>query len=246
MQAFNLQFEAFRAQHLGVLGKMIHKEQSEILDLFPDSEAAANVIRDLEVLANISGLKKKLSQNIIRSIAYLNIGGSSIIEVCGGSCWLLRAVLESAKIRGVEISAVGSDISVQHIESNSASFQAFDINWVTADATRLPYEDKKFDVAFNCQALHHFPPALVVQVLREMSRVARKVVVFDLRRTWYGPVFVKLLTPFFSKSFISDGVISHRRAYSFKEMEYLILSASLPYKVRRFTPVGMILESAYE
>ncbi|WP_435634689.1 class I SAM-dependent methyltransferase [Pseudomonas solani] len=221
-------------------------DDPEILDLFPESKEAANVVKDLETLANKSGLKNKLSHLVVNVISSQNLKSASVIEVCGGSCWLLRAVEDKAKNNGVALSAVGSDFSVQHIENNRSRYTGSGVKWVTADATKLPYKDKQFDVAINCQALHHFAPGTVMQVLREMSRVAEKVIVFDLRRTWYGPIFVKLISPFFSKSFISDGVASHRRSYSIEEVEYLIQTTGVPFRVKRFTPVGMILESFNE
>ncbi|MNG20798.1 hypothetical protein D3C84_1050840 [compost metagenome] len=67
--------------------------------------------------------------------------------------------------------------------------------------------------------------------------------IFDLRRTFYGPAFVRILSPFYSESFIGDGVISHRRAYSIQEIRFIIQYANLPYRVSSFTPVGMLVES---
>ncbi|MDB5984485.1 MAG: Methyltransferase type 11 [Pseudomonas sp.] len=243
MQAFEEQFTAYRQQHLGLVGKLVYREESEILDLFPESESAAEVVRDLEALAIASGLQRKLTRLILDQLLLQVADRASVIEVCGGSCWLLRNVVSQANTIGVCINAVGSDLSRRHIEANQETFGHTKIEWSIANATHLLYPDRRFDLALNCQALHHFPAGMVVELLRELKRVARKVLIFDLRRTLYGSAFVKLLSPFYSKSFINDGVVSHRRAYSIQEMEFIIQRAGLPYRVSPFTPVGMLVES---
>ncbi|HHX0887809.1 TPA: class I SAM-dependent methyltransferase [Pseudomonas aeruginosa] len=243
MPVFEERFATYRQQHLGLVGKLIYREESEILDLFPDSESAAEVVKDLEDLASSSGLQRKLTKIALDQLRIQPNDKVSAIEVCGGSCWLLRSLLLQAENIGLRINAVGSDISQRHIETNKEAFGDMNIKWTIADATDLLHPDGNFDLALNCQALHHFPADMVIKLLTELNRVAKKVLIFDLRRTFYGPAFVKLLSPFYSKSFINDGVISHRRAYSIQEMRFLIELADLPYRVTPFTPVGMLVES---
>ncbi len=73
---------------------------------------------------------------------------------------------------------------------------------VAAAADRLPFEDRSFDAAMAVSTVHHWPDA--VAGLREMRRVARRVVVFTYdasgwrERFWltrdYLPEFAGLLT----------------------------------------------------
>ena len=243
MIPFEEQFAAYRQQHFGFVDRLIYREKAEILDLFPESELAAEVVRDLEALANASGLKRKLTDFILKNIRAQVAGSVSVIEVCGGSCWLLRSVTSQVDHGEFHIHAVGSDLSQRHIETNTTAFRHMNIEWLVADATNLLFSNLKFDIALNCQALHHFPVGIVIKLLRELKRISKKVIIFDLRRTFYGPALVQSLSPFYSSSFISDGVASHRRAYSIQEMEFIIRIADLPYKVTPFTPVGMLVES---
>ncbi|MDP3795458.1 MAG: class I SAM-dependent methyltransferase [bacterium] len=243
MQTLEKCFADYRMSNFGLVGKLVYQDKPEILDIYPESDEAAQVVRDLESLAISSGLQKKLTDMLFKKFNSMSNINNSILEVCGGNCWLLRSAVAHATAKGLRIHAVGSDLSKQHVVSNQERFPNASIEWIVADATRLLFRDHEFDLVINCQALHHFQPMLVIEILKELNRVARKVVIFDLRRTVYGSTFVKLLTPFYSKSFISDGIASHRRAYSISEMKYLIQAAGLPYIVKPFTPVGMIVES---
>lgn len=243
MQAIEERFAIYREQHLGLVGKIIYREQAEILDQFPESESAAEVVRDLEKLAITSGLQRKLTELILKRLQAQAANNTSVLEVCGGNCWLLRRVISQTDKIGFYVDAVGSDISQLRIKMNKASLAHVNMGWSVADATDLWYEDQQFEFALNCQALHHFPVDAAIKLLRELKRVARKVIIFDLRRTLYGPIFVKMLSPFYSQNFINDGIASHRRAYSIEEMRFLLKVSDLPYRASPFTPVGMLLES---
>lgn len=57
-----------------------------------------------------------------------------------------------------------------------------DIEYVHADATRLPYEDGRFDISTISFALHDMPPIIRERVVREMVRVTNplgRIVVAD-------------------------------------------------------------------
>jgi hypothetical protein len=54
-----------------------------------------------------------------------------------------------------------------------------------ADARRLPFGAASVDVVTCSQVLHHFEDAEIPAVLRELTRVARRmVIVSDIRRSW--------------------------------------------------------------
>jgi SAM-dependent methyltransferase len=56
---------------------------------------------------------------------------------------------------------------------------------VVADAFNLPLAFDSVDLVTACQFLHHFNDTEIVQLAREMQRVARRhIVVSDLRRSW--------------------------------------------------------------
>jgi SAM-dependent methyltransferase len=55
---------------------------------------------------------------------------------------------------------------------------------VRADATRLPFGDASFDLVLCMRFLFHVPPALQLEVLRELGRVTRGALVVDVRHSW--------------------------------------------------------------
>ncbi len=61
--------------------------------------------------------------------------------------------------------------------------QSHTIDWVQADAERLPFRDKSFDFVSAMGSLHHTPDTS--EAVREMERVAQKEVVLMLYNRWY-------------------------------------------------------------
>jgi ubiquinone/menaquinone biosynthesis C-methylase UbiE len=96
-----------------------------------------------------------------------------------------------------------------------------------ADATALPFADLSFDLAMMSLALHHFDGAVAVQVLREMARVARVVLINDLRRSRVAWAFARLVFPLFTRNRFTrnDGPISVLRAYTPQEARGLARDA---------------------
>ena len=251
---FDSAFEMRRVEKLGPIDRLVYRQAQEILDLQPESAEAARVIRDLEHFSTRFGLDQKLGRVIWEKLNPRKNSAPNLLEVCAGSGWLSRRLLacrppEFAKanilvtdLSGVAI-ADGLRRSQEHQENSRRRAEiSSNLCWQVADATGLPFDDKQFDLVYCAQALHHFKPSALLLMLLELERVARQVVVFDLRRTAYGFLFVRLFAPFYSREFIHDGVVSHRRAYSLTEMRELIQEADVPIRVRRFLPVGMLLE----
>ncbi|KKF01094.1 class I SAM-dependent methyltransferase [Mycolicibacterium obuense] len=85
------------------------------------------------------------------------------------------------------------------------------------DATAIDAPDGAYDLAVFALSLHHLPPPLAAQVFAEGTRVARILVIIDLRRP-PAPVHAVVLgavLPFTRLLPLThDGVISSMRAYS--------------------------------
>lgn len=85
------------------------------------------------------------------------------------------------------------------------------------DATAIDAPDSSYDLAVFALSLHHLPPPLAVRVFAEGTRVARSLVIIDLRRP-PAPLHALVLgavLPFTRLLPLThDGVISSMRAYS--------------------------------
>jgi len=101
-----------------------------------------------------------------------------------------------------------------------------------ADALALPYPDNSFDVAHAALFLHHFHGAGAVQMLREMSRVARLgIVVNDLHRHRLAYAGIWLLSRLLRMAPMvqHDGPISVLRGFSRSELYSLAQAAGLAH-----------------
>lgn len=111
-----------------------------------------------------------------------------------------------------------------------------------ADALRLPFADRAFDTATAHLFFHHLNEDECVVVLREMSRVARRVVVMDLERSrlLYGFLWFVLL---FSGNAVSrhDGPLSVRRSFTKREIQRLAERAGVRATVSRAGPYRWVL-----
>ena len=241
MPNLEFQLEQFRRQSFSPIDRLVYRQKQELLDLQPFSDGAANVIRDLDSFAKVSMLSSKLTKHLIgRLPPPIESRPMRILEVCSGNGWLSRSLAKQLAQYCEHFEIIASDLRLPDFQT-CERVQAY-----AADATNLPFSDKSFDLVVCAQALHHFAPSMLALVLKEVVRVGRDISLFDLRRTSYGVAMMGLIAPFYSREFIRDGITSHRRAYSMNEMRFLIEKLDLSLAVRRFLPVGMLVESLGE
>jgi SAM-dependent methyltransferase len=111
---------------------------------------------------------------------------------------------------------------------------------VAADAFALPFADGSFDFVMCSSFLHHFSKGEVVELLREMRRVARRsVIVLDLERHPFAYFFLPLSRGFlrWAELTVHDGCASVESAFRPRELESIAV-ALVPAKValRRHWP----------
>lgn len=237
MPMLNKLLEDFRTT-AGALSRWTYFDSPEILDVYADSSAARRrVHRDLERLARITGLYRMLLKEI--KVILLDCKAPKIIDVCCGAGGFTHALADAL----VDADIVGVDLVRRETDTGGAEPQSRP-RFEVGDARRLPYADRSFDLCVNLQSLHHFSADDVVAVVAEGLRIAHRIFFFDLRRTLYGPSFVRLWAPLMSREFIHDGVASHRRAYNVAELRFLLVeTAGLAVRVRPFLPVGLVVEA---
>jgi SAM-dependent methyltransferase len=122
--------------------------------------------------------------------------------------------------RGVARVAVGLDRSASAL--NLARELSPGVLLVRGDALRLPFADGSFDTAVAHLFFHHLDEDECVTLLREMARVARRVVVADLERSRVMYAVVGFLM-WWSGNRISrqDGPVSVRRSFTPAEVANL-------------------------
>ena len=144
----------------------------------------------------------------------------------------LRARLRAAR-NGVRLAAFGVDEAETLLRVTRALLDGS----ACADARRLPFADSSVDVVICSQVLHHFDDAEIPGVLRELDRVARRVVIVsDLRRSWLAVSGFWLVTwPMgFHPVSRHDGAVSVLRGFTARELrEYVTRSTGQAATVRR-------------
>ena len=153
---------------------------------------------------------------------------SRFVDVGTGDGDVPLKLLDYLASRGVAASCVALDhservlaIAAQRIGDRP------DIALALGDARTLPFADDSFDLATCNLSLHHFEPADATRVLREMARVARNVIVNDLRRSLVAWAFARTVLPLFTSNRFTrnDGPISVLRSYTPSETELLARQA---------------------
>lgn len=142
------------------------------------------------------------------------------LDVGTGDADVPLRMLDYLSRRGVRASCVALDqaervvaIAQERIRGRS------EIAVALGDARALPFTVASFDLATLNLSLHHFEPPDAIQVLRELARVARDVIVNDLRRSRIAWAFARTVFPFFTSNRFTrnDGPLSVLRAYTAPE-----------------------------
>ena len=117
---------------------------------------------------NSIGHSRSVADEAVRRLSHVPVErGWSYLDVgCGNGAATLRV----ADTFGVRV--VGVDVDPQQIAlARTAAGDRTDVLFMTADATRLPFEDGRFDIAATNKATHHVPRWS--SALAEMRRVLK-------------------------------------------------------------------------
>jgi SAM-dependent methyltransferase len=94
--------------------------------------------------------------------------GKDVVDIgCGGGALVRALAARGARVTGVEIS------EEQLAPALAADDGARGARYLVGSAQRLPLEDASVDAAVFMRALHHVPPAELLDALREARRVLR-------------------------------------------------------------------------
>ena len=187
-----------------------------------------------------------LRDTLLRETGNEECKSFSLLDVGAGSGELLRTAANWAREHKKAFRGVGLELnerSAQAILQDSGS----EISSVRGDAMKLPFGSAQFDYVICSLFTHHFVEQQIVEILREMNRVARrKVFVIDLHR---HPVAYFLYTTV-GKAFLhtrllrEDGALSILRSFKSHELEELGQAAALQnISVTRHFPFRLVLSA---
>ncbi|MDQ3819125.1 MAG: methyltransferase domain-containing protein [Acidobacteriota bacterium] len=196
-------------------------------------------------LGDTSALRHSLLEEVEREGAK----SFSVLDVGAGSGELLRVAARWADETGREARLVGLEFNARSARAIMEESREFgSINSVRGDAFRLPFADMSFDYSICSLFTHHFKEAQVVEILKEMKRVARRrVFVIDLHRhplayylyTTVGRLFLH------NRLIREDGALSILRSFRPRELKRLAYEARLEdVSVERRFPFRLVLSGS--
>jgi SAM-dependent methyltransferase len=167
---------------------------------------------------------------VMRHVRRARLQTFSLLDVACGSADIPLAIAQRAERLGLRPHIVGTDLSPQIVaiaRQHTAGSPAMSVE--RQDALALSFPDGSFDIGLCTLALHHFDPAQAATLLRNLKRVSRHVLVFDVARSraaYAGAVLLTRLTPM-DRMTRHDAPASVRRAYSLAELRAIALAAGM-------------------
>jgi hypothetical protein len=150
-----------------------------------------------------------------------------LLDVAGASGDVPHTVQSRLRRDGIQLDVTLLDRATTHL---GRQFPA-----VAADALKMPFADRSFDLVSCSLFLHHIEPEEIVAFVDEGLRVARHAVLLnDLRRSRLHLVLVRAAWPLFrSRLTRHDAPVSVRRAYTPSELAGMLrLTRAVGFSVR--------------
>jgi len=212
-------------------------------------EEYENCIGELQLVNRWMGDARSLKTTLFKEIEEQSLRNFSVLDVGAGSGELLRVTAKWARQTGRRLSGVGLELNERSAESINEESRRFDeISSVRGNALELPFSDSQFDYVICSLFMHHFVEEQVVQILREMSRVAkRRIFVIDLHRHPIAYLLYTTLGKLMLKNRLlrHDGALSILRSFKTYELLELGHRAGLQdVGVERHFPFRLVLSAA--
>ncbi len=206
-------------------------------------------ISELRFVNRWMGDAHSLKATLLREVETEHLTGFSMLDLGAGSGELLRVAATWARQTNRQFSGVGLDLNERMAESILEESESFDeISSVRGDALRLPFNEAQFDYVICSLFTHHLLDEQVVQVLREMSRVARRrIFVIDLHRHPVAYFFYTTLGKIVlhNRLLRHDGALSILRSFKSDELLELAQRAGLrDIAVERHFPYRLVLSAS--
>jgi hypothetical protein len=144
----------------------------------------------------------------------------TILDIATGSADIPLAIVKWARSQGKQVRITAVDLQANVLAHAARHIQ--DEPWITlvsADALKLPYAKGSFDYATTSMFLHHLHDIEVMTVLKSMSDIARRGMIWnDLTRDTISYSVIKATTIFAHPIIRHDAVVSIKAGFTRKEV----------------------------
>jgi ubiquinone/menaquinone biosynthesis C-methylase UbiE len=204
-------------------------------------------LRELRRINRWLGDKRALEETLLSEIERENLKQFSVLDVGAGSGELLRVIAKFARKSERKSQLCGLELnrrSAEAIREESKDFA--EIRSIRGNALLLPFADNSFDYAICSLFTHHFADEKVIEILREMRRVARqRIFAIDLHRDRRAYFFYTTIGKIFLHNRLvrHDGALSILRSFVPEELEHLGKQAGLDkVSVTKHFPARLVLQ----
>ena len=183
--------------------------------------------REMKVIHRVFGEIRALRSALVPELNAFDRHNVSILDIGAGSGEILREIYRW--VTGWNSFLVGAELNPEAARTIKYNSLSHEIKVLQCDALRLPFADSSFDFVFCSLFMHHFTDEKSVELLREMSRVARRrIFVIDLHRSVIAYYFFRVASRLLLQRFTrEDGALSILRSFRPNEMEHLATQANL-------------------
>ncbi len=208
------------------------------------SEEMVRNLRDIALVNRCWGSSRALADHLLAHIKETGDLSVSVLDVGAGSGDVTSGLARALRKEGFRATVFALDIQWRHLAAGQRLQPGEDLPAVAADAFRLPLPARSIDWIVSTLFLHHFSPAQMVLLLREIRRVARQgFALLDLRRHRLPLLFLSVAgrLAFESRVSLHDGMASIRQAYTPEEASAIAREATADTRVERVFPFRLLL-----
>lgn len=212
----------------------MHSRDATLHEMLDSEAVDDNTLRrnlgDIRRINALLGWTAFTRAEVARVVRQDALRAFSLVDIAAGSADMVTAIARWAQRTRITAELLATDFNPRIVAI--AREQVTGVHSVRVerqDALALPYPSGTFDIALCTLALHHFDPPEATEVLRNMRRIARHVMVFDVVRSRLAHAGAVLLTraAHMDEMTRHDAAASVRRAYSRIELAALAQTAGL-------------------
>lgn len=211
------------------------KERSNQLELMDDLSLSGDELRrnleELEVINTWLGGYKVVLDALEQLLAGYSGPPLRLADIgCGGGD-TLRHIAKWARRKGIPLRLTGidaNDFMVGYARQRCGGFP--EIKLEQHDVFSERFQREQYDIVVCSLFCHHFSDAQLVNMFQQLHRQAgMAVIINDLHRHWLAYHSIKLLTRFFSDSYLvkNDAPLSVWRAFTKQELQQLVQQAGI-------------------
>ncbi|MBI2541524.1 class I SAM-dependent methyltransferase [Candidatus Woesearchaeota archaeon] len=117
-----------------------------------------------------------------------------IAECCNGNIGSDAKVLDIGAGNGYVSNHIKNKFGCKMYCADILNYLEYDFPFYKISGNKLPFKDKFFDMAMINDTLHHMDSSTQIAMLKEAARVAKKVLIFETKRTFTAMVLDRIMS----------------------------------------------------